>query len=67
MLIEILRQTSIGGQPARFGDVVDAAESVARYFLATGKAKVAVIDQPPAMVPAPEARKPRTRKPSAKD
>lgn len=70
MLIEILRDTSIAGTAALIGDVVDADEATARYFLATGKARQAVIDQPiiPAMVPAPEVRQPRPRrKPTAKD
>jgi hypothetical protein len=67
MLIEILRDTSIAGKAALIGEVVDADEPTARYFLATGKARK-VIDQPPAMEPAPEARKPRPRRnPSAKD
>lgn len=65
MLIEILRDTSIAGKAALIGEVVDADEPTARYFLASGKARKAVIDQPviPAVVPAPEVRKPRPRKP----
>lgn len=67
MLIEILRQTSINGRPARVGDVVEVAELDAAYCVATGKGrKVEDLGQPPAMVPAPEARQPRTRKPSAR-
>jgi hypothetical protein len=66
MLIEILRQTSIAGRPARVGDVVDVAAPDAAYLVATGKAEQ-VIDQHPAMEPAPEVRQPRPRKPPAKD
>ena len=58
MLIEILRQTSIAGRPARVGDVVDLPEPDAAYFVASGKGKKAeVIDQP-----APT----RSRKPSVR-
>lgn len=65
MLIEILRQTSIAGRPARVGEVVEVPEPDASYFVATGKARKAEeIDQPPATEPAPEARQPRKRKPA---
>jgi hypothetical protein len=75
MLLEILAQTSIAGRPVRPGDVVDAADRDARYLVLRGKAREAqapAADAPvaqeleqstPAEVPAPEARKPRTRKP----
>jgi hypothetical protein len=67
MLVEILRQTSIAGRPARVGDVVDLPELDARYFLANGKARLAeVTDHTPAIEPEPEARKPRQRKPPAR-
>jgi len=57
MLIEILKQTSIAGRPARVGDVVEVSESVARRFLCSGRAQLPkVIDQP-----APTPRKPRSR------
>lgn len=57
MLIEILRQTSIKGIPARVGELIDASDADGRYLLARGKAKEAET-QPVE----PEARKPRTRK-----
>jgi len=63
MLIRILRQTSIAGQPARVGDVVELPDLDAAYFVATGKGEK-VTDQHPAEEPAPGARKPRTRKPT---
>ncbi len=67
MLVRILRQTFINGRPARVGDVVEVPDLDGAYCVATGKAeKVEDLDQPPAMVPAPEARQPRTRKPSAR-
>jgi hypothetical protein len=65
MLIEILRQTSIKGIPARVGDVMDVSDADGHYLLGSGKAKV--VEDPqlePAMgCPMPEARKPRSRKP----
>jgi hypothetical protein len=70
MLLEILAQTSIAGRPVRPGDVVEAADRDARYLVLRGKAREAQasvaqeLEQPtPAEVPAPEARKPRPRKP----
>lgn len=67
MWVRILRQTFINGQPARVGDVVKIHDLDAMYCIATGKAeKVEDLSQSPAMVPAPEARQPRTRKPSAR-
>lgn len=41
MRITILRQTSINGQPARVGDVIDASDADARILLGMGKAKLA--------------------------
>jgi hypothetical protein len=65
MLLEILAQTSIAGRPVRPGDVVEVADRDGRYLLARGKAREAQeLEQPtPAEVPAPGARKPRTRQP----
>ena len=70
MLIELLAQTSIAGRPVRPGDVVEAADRDGRYLVARGKAREALapvaqeLEQlTPAEVPAPEARKPRPRKP----
>ena len=62
MLIEILRQTSIQGIPARVGELVDASDADSRFLLAIGKAKKA--ETQPAE---PEARKPRTRKPQPQE
>jgi conjugal transfer/entry exclusion protein len=41
MLIEITTATSISGQPAKAGQVVDVSNSDARILLAMGKAIVA--------------------------
>ena len=60
MRIQILRQTSISGQPARAGDVVDVSDHDARLLLGIGKAEPA-----PATAQAEDptpTRKPRTRK-----
>lgn len=66
MRIRILRQTSINGQPARVGEVIDAAEADARTLLLMRKAELAPEPDPtPAPIVAPAAtdhRKPRTRK-----
>jgi len=66
MRIEILRQTSIAGQPARVGDVVEVDARDARLLIGSGKAKpapVAVTEvQPLAEDPKPITRKPRTRR-----
>ena len=66
MRIRILRQTSIGGRPARVGDVIEVSSSDARLLLGSGKAEVAPgpipapDPQPEAATPAqPRARKPR--------
>jgi hypothetical protein len=57
MLIEILRQTSIKGIPARVGELIDASDADGRYLIGSGKAKEA---EPQPVEP--EARKPRPRK-----
>ena len=61
MRLEILRQTSIAGQPARVGDVVEVDGRDAWLLLGSGKAK-----QAPALAvtqdPEPPQRKPRTRR-----
>lgn len=65
MRIRILRQTSISGQPARVGDVVEVSSSDAWLLLGSGKAEVAR-DPVPAPDPQPEATAPvlpRARKP----
>lgn len=67
MLLEILRDTSIQGRPAKAGAVLEVAERDARYLIAIRKAQLAqeppmavdVIEQPASSEP----RKARTRKP----
>jgi hypothetical protein len=59
MLIEILRQTSIKGIPARVGELIDVSDADGRYLVGNGKAKETEDSQPE-----PEARKPRPRKPT---
>ena len=65
MRIEILRQTSIAGQPARIGDVVEVDARDARLLISSGKAKpvpAAVPEvQPLAEGPKPIKRKLRIR------
>jgi hypothetical protein len=63
MLIEILRQTSIKGIPARVGELIDVSDVDGRYLLWNGKAKEAEFQSAEAPYPTLEARKPRTRKP----
>jgi hypothetical protein len=65
MLIEILRQTSIKGIPARVGEVMDVSDADGRYLLGAGKAKEVEDPQPEVAMdcPMPEAKKPRSRKP----
>ena len=62
----ILRQTSITGQPARVGDVVEVDGRDARLLISSGKAKpvpAAVPEvQPLAEDPKPIKRKPRSRR-----
>jgi hypothetical protein len=65
MLIEILRQTSIKGIPARVGELIDVSDADGRYLVGNGKAKEAGT-QPVACF-MPEARKPRTRKPQPQE
>jgi len=57
MLIEILRQTSIKGIPARVGELIDVSDADGRYLVGNGKAKEAETQ-----LAQPEARKPRPRK-----
>ena len=69
MLIEILRQTSIKGIPARVGELIDVSDADGRYLMGNGKAKEAET-QPAEMAmgcPMPEARKPRPRKPQPQE
>jgi hypothetical protein len=65
MLIEILRQTSIKGIPARVGEVMDVSDANGQYLLGAGKAKEAEDPQPEVAMgcPMPEVKKPRSRKP----
>ena len=66
MRLEILRQTSIAGQPARVGDVVEVDDRDARLLIGSGKAKPAPVAvpevQPLAEDPKPITRKLRTRR-----
>jgi len=66
MRLEILRQTSITGQPARVGDVVEVDPRDARLLIGSGKAKPAPAAvpevQPLAEDPEPIKRKPRSRR-----
>jgi len=58
MRLEILRQTSIAGRPARAGDVVEVSDRDARVLLGSAKA----IPAPVVQDPEPIQRKPRTRR-----
>lgn len=67
MRLLILRQTSIVGQPARVGDVVELNDRDARLLINSGKAKPAPIPAAPVAVvvaqdPEPVKRKPRQRR-----
>ena len=62
MLIEILRQTSIKGIPARVGELIDVSDADGRYLVGNGKAKEAETQPIKMACPMPEARKPRPRK-----
>lgn len=62
MLIEILRQTSIKGLPARVGELIDASDADGRYLIGSGKAKEAEAQPVQIVCPMPEARKPRPSK-----
>jgi len=66
MRLEILRQTSIAGRPARVGDVVELDGRDARLLIGSGKAKLAPVAvpevQPLAEDPEPIKRKPRPRR-----
>lgn len=65
MRLLILRQTSIAGQPARPGDVIEVSDRDARLLVNSGKAETAPA-APAAVVvaqdPEPIQRKPRTRR-----
>lgn len=64
MRLLILRQTSIAGQPARVGDVVEVSDRDARLLIGSGKAE-AVPAAPATVVvqdPEPVKRKPRQRR-----
>ena len=64
MRLEILRQTSIAGRPARVGDVVEVSDRDARLLLNSGKAEHAPLPPAPVVVQdqEPAQRKPRTRR-----
>ena len=62
MLIEILRQTSIKGIPARVGELIDVSDADGRCLVGNGKAKEAETQPSEMACPMPEARKPRPRK-----
>ena len=67
MRLEILRQTSITGQPARVGDVVEVDPRDARLLIGSGKAESAPVPTAPTAVvvvqdPEPVQRKPRQRR-----
>ena len=62
MLIEILRQTSIKGIPARIGELIDVSDADGRYLIGNGKAKEAETQPIEMACSMPEARKPRPRK-----
>ena len=65
MRIRILKQTSINGQPARVGDVLEPADADARELLAMRKAELVPTDPDPVVITSSisEAQQPRTRKP----
>jgi len=67
MRLLILRQTSIAGQPARVGDVVEVSDRDARLLIGSGKAEAAPVPAArPAVVvtqdPEPVQPKPRQRR-----
>ncbi len=64
MRLQILRQTSIAGQPARVGDVVEVSDRDAKLLLNSGKAEHAPLPPAPVMVQdlEPIQRKHRTRR-----
>ena len=64
MRLEILRQTSIAGQPARVGDVVEVSDRDGRLLLNSGKAAHAPLPPSPVVVQDldPIQSKPRTRR-----
>ena len=66
MRITILRQTSINGQPARVGDVIDASDADARILLGMGKAKLAPDLPLPAQITPAAPQLSTTSKPRAR-
>ena len=67
MRLLILRQTSIAGQPARVGDVVEVNDRDARLLINSGKAEPAPVPAASTAVvvaqdPEPVQRKPRQRR-----
>jgi hypothetical protein len=62
MKIRILKQTSINGQPARVGQLLEPADADARILLVMGKAELVPMDFEPVAI-TPEAAAPRPRKP----
>jgi hypothetical protein len=62
MRIRILKQTSINGQPARVGQLLEPSDADARTLLAMGKAEPVPTDPDPVVI-TPEAAAPRPRKP----
>lgn len=62
MRIRILRQTSINGQPARVGQILEPADSDARELLAMRKAEQLPEDPDPVVITT-EAAPRATRKP----
>jgi hypothetical protein len=61
MRIRITKQTSISGEVARVGDVVEVDAAVGQVLQRMGKA-AEVTDEPAPEPPAPAPRKPRTRR-----
>lgn len=62
MRIRILKQTSINGQPARVGQILEPADIDARELLAMKKAELLPTDPDPVVI-TPEVAPPRPRKP----
>lgn len=64
MRIRILKQTSINGQPARVGQVLEPSDADARDLLAMGRAELLPTDPAPVVVtPETLEARPRPRKP----
>jgi len=62
MRIRILKQTSINGQPARVGQLLEPSDADARTLLAMGKAELMPKDPDPVVI-TPEAAPRAPRKP----